>query len=137
VLDSIQNQPAVFNGTSVDDSSNIYFCMMNGLTLMQTRKFSYASCPDHVNVDELTDVATDLKLFPNPASDVVNVEINSLSETTSLQMMNAFGQIVFPSELKGNQSHEVIDVSHLPAGFYWVLVKTECNISKEKVVIQR
>jgi hypothetical protein len=76
-------------------------------------------------------------VFPNPASNVVNVELKSSSQNTSLQLVNAFGQITYQSELNGKQSRAAINVSNLPAGVYWLVMKTENNIGKQKFVIQR
>jgi hypothetical protein len=54
-----------------------------------------------------------------------------------LQMMNALGKIVYASALIGDLSHTTIDVSDLPAGIYWVMMKTESYSFAKKIVIQR
>ena len=74
--------------------------------------------------------------FPNPASSIVNVEFAS-SQNTSVQIINALGQLVGENEVKGNQSHTTIDLSNLPAGIYWLIMKSERNVSPQKLVIER
>ena len=67
----------------------------------------------------------------------MNVELSAPSQNVSLQLMNALGQIIYENQLNGNQLATTIDVSHLPAGLYWIMMKTERNVSKQKLVIQR
>ncbi|HYV94932.1 MAG TPA: T9SS type A sorting domain-containing protein [Chitinophagales bacterium] len=78
-----------------------------------------------------------LSAFPNPANDILYVATKSPSANATLQLISAFGQKIYEADWKGNQSKEVINVSKLPAGIYWVVMKTESSMITKKVVIQR
>jgi hypothetical protein len=75
-----------------------------------------------------------LQIYPNPAKDLLYVEVSHAS--TPLSVTNALGQLIIEEELIQNKKE--IDVSKLPNGIYFLKVKykngTELN---KKFVIER
>ena len=75
-----------------------------------------------------------LQIYPNPAKDLLYVEVSHAS--TPLSVTNALGQLIIEEELVQNKKE--IDVSKLPNGIYFLKVKykngTELN---KKFVIER
>ncbi len=61
----------------------------------------------------------DMGIFPNPASQEINIVSENLSDKSVLQIFNINGNLI--SEIKGNQSNHPIDVRDLPAGTYFIL----------------
>lgn len=76
-------------------------------------------------------------LYPNPASDVVNVRITGeTGKTNQVQILNSTGMVMPAVEVKGTGSGNFrINVSSLPAGIYLLKIDgTEGSISTAFVV---
>ena len=68
------------------------------------------------------DVKADVKVYPNPATDVVNVEAGE--EITTLAIFNITGaQVSAPADIQGNKA--TIAVDNLPTGSYIVKVNKQ------------
>ncbi|MBP7808296.1 MAG: T9SS type A sorting domain-containing protein [Bacteroidia bacterium] len=76
-------------------------------------------------------------LYPNPANDVLNVDLNSLPKTeTTTEIRNTLGQLVY--QTKSLNQHLVINTSSLAGGVYIVNIKQNNNIiAVKKVVINK
>ena len=55
-----------------------------------------------------------IKIFPNPAGDYLNIEVN---EPTFIQIINTSGQVLKELRIQNNTT---IDISSLSAGNYWI-----------------
>lgn len=70
-----------------------------------------------------------LKIYPNPATSVINIETES---EFNAKLMNTQGQIVIQET-----TEKTISVQHLPQGVYYLQIKTGTNeIHTEKIIIQ-
>lgn len=80
---------------------------------------------------KITDLATVLEVYPNPAKDVLNI---NLPENTSakVNIINTLGQLVYTSDITGNN---VIDTSKLTEGNYVVKIQTNDEVLTQKVSI--
>ena len=79
---------------------------------------------------------SNLSLFPNPAMRRFNVSMEiPLQEATIFQLYNAFGQLVEEQQMEVGTTHLEWEVSHLPAGIYWL--KTNKQNMAEQLVISR
>ncbi|MDX2174341.1 MAG: T9SS type A sorting domain-containing protein [Bacteroidota bacterium] len=88
----------------------------------------YTSTCAAVGLNEFASTSSaTIKIFPNPADDVLNVELLNLASTgsaTEIQIINTLGQVVHQSTIKtvtlsgveGQQS--TIDIKDLPEGVY-------------------
>lgn len=78
----------------------------------------------------------DINIYPNPANDILNIELLN-TNIINLSISNNLGQIILEEELNsiGNKTH--IPVKSLPNGFYIISLKTKSNaiIKKQFVVI--
>lgn len=74
-------------------------------------------------------VSGETKVFPNPASNVLNISIpGALSPKATAQVMDVNGKAVLTQNINGNQ--EAINISNLPKGVYMLRIK---NGTKETV----
>ena len=80
-----------------------------------------------------------ISLFPNPANDILNVQINqALSRQLNITLTNIRGQVVFnvmEDKISGNCNKQ-INVSTLAKGIYYLQVKDEEFYSVSKIIIQ-
>lgn len=77
-----------------------------------------------VGIEELTEGI--IKVFPNPASSILNISLNKIiSSTVELTMYNAQGRIVFIKEVNNisSGSTSTLDISNLPQGIYFMSTK--------------
>jgi hypothetical protein len=82
-------------------------------------------------------LAAKIGVYPNPATDVVNIDLNSLPKTeTTVEIMNAIGQVVF--ETKSLNQHLVINTNELSGGVYIINIKqNDKRVAVKKVVIEK
>ena len=91
---------------------------------------------DNVSVTKLTSSVLDFNdvnasIYPNPASETLNIEVE---ETSSFELVNSFGQVVYKSNVTNNSK---IDVSNLSKGWYVArLINNSGKVAIKKVIIQ-
>ena len=99
---------------------------------------TYHTSSDSINVDVITGIIGSqtgrLDLFPNPASDILN--ISSAYLIKKIEMMNFIGQIVYNNPFVENTKLQM-NVSDLQPGVYFVLVTTNQGNRVAKIAIFR
>lgn len=93
----------------------------------------------NVSVDE-NEIISDLTVFPNPATDNVNIRFNSVNaENTSIEVVNNLGQVVYTEyvgNISGEQTHQ-LNVSGLENGIYIVNIKSDNNMTTKMLSVQK
>lgn len=85
------------------------------------------------NVEEGS--ASALNIYPNPATEVVNVELPANAET--VKVLNTVGQVVYTAVADGDATH-VINVENYAVGAYVIQVVTNNgDVMNQKVVITK
>ena len=98
--------------------------------LMIRPVFGYELMQDAADVP-LRRVSTSCSVFPNPASDEINIDVNA--DFSGVMIYDSLGRLVMQS---GNES--VINVSALPDGTYFVKPYSESKVFETvKVLIMR
>jgi hypothetical protein len=92
---------------------------------------------DDISISFFTSVndnplAQSLKVYPNPAADVLNIQ--SGVEITKARLFNISGQMVYESN--GNSNEMRISTSEMPAGLYMLNITTKQGTITRKVSIQ-
>ena len=81
-----------------------------------------------------------IRLYPNPSSDFVNIDIPQSFITQKIQyrISNILGQLVCPKTVMTHNGY-VLDVRALPEGFYFFEIKVSNNniIKTERILISR
>jgi SdrD B-like domain/SprB repeat/Secretion system C-terminal sorting domain len=81
----------------------------------------------------LADLYKEVAIYPNPFTNKVNVELTKVSaKGATVEVVNAFGQVVKTVKIPGGQSRQEVDMSDLQSGFYVIKidfdgVKTEVH----------
>lgn len=74
--------------------------------------------------------------YPNPATDVININWASLSEdAATIHITDISGKTVFSSEVKMDKN-TAINISNIQPGFYFLNVETESGSNTQKLLIQ-
>ncbi len=74
----------------------------------------------------------DAELYPNPVSDLLNVSFPSENTSASLSVSDISGRVLIRKDLQG--SHAQVSVSGLPAGIYFLNVKSATGHSCLKFI---
>jgi hypothetical protein len=84
---------------------------------------------------EIKNIRSKIKVYPNPATDILNVEISLLNEKgATIRIENMLGQVSY--EMQTNKQINSINTMNLISGVYFVKVDTGAGISIEKIVIE-
>lgn len=86
-----------------------------------------------IGIKKLNNLSS-LSIYPNPASNSVNIVIDNQSKSYRLIITNMIGNIVQSAESNKNQL--VVPVSKLPTGFYNIQIFLENEIINERVIVQ-
>ncbi|NNE14965.1 MAG: HYR domain-containing protein [Saprospiraceae bacterium] len=80
---------------------------------------------------------TKVSIYPNPAVDRINIEIDNHNGVENILILNAQGQIMYKSDKYIQRTHN-IDVSHYSSGIYILNIhKADGSIITKKVMIQK
>ncbi len=74
-----------------------------------------------------------LTIFPNPTSNLLNIQLEKGLQEGSIKLYNQLGQVVY-SQTKG--VFQPIDVSTFAKGVYFAEVKQEDKVMRQKVVVE-
>ena len=92
-----------------------------------------------VGVNEQAANFGSLNIYPNPAKDQINLNVNMVSgENVSFQITNSLGQVVLVenrSLVNGNNNVQ-LNTSKLTSGVYFVTITSETSKVTSKIVIQ-
>jgi PKD repeat protein len=89
-----------------------------------------------VGLNELT--SSNMKVFPNPATEQVAVSFEQTTELVAIELIDATGRVMF-SQTSATIGSNVVSfpVSTLSAGFYTVRMTNASGIATEKLMIQK
>ena len=87
---------------------------------------------------ETVESTTSFKHFPNPASDLLYLEFESLTIPAELTLYTLDGKAVLNKSIQQTTNEPLaIDINHLPSGMYLIsLLTDDGQIVNDKVVIQ-
>ena len=119
-LSGTPNVMVMFEFTSDDNSNNLYIdnVRIDGV----------------ISVDENTFEATGIKVYPNPASDRLFIDVPTINGNETLMVFNTAGQVVLEREITLNDSEIAIDVADWAKGIYHVQWVTPTQVLQSKFV---
>jgi len=77
---------------------------------------------------------TEVSVYPNPCSGILNIKIGTPSKSDIVQIINPVGEEVYKSEIKEGKLQ--IETGHLREGIYFLQISSKGFISAKKVIIQ-
>ena len=95
-----------------------------------------------VTIDNLTSVeepiwAKNLRLFPNPATDILTLELPEFTTSDLIvELLNVTGQTMQVIDKERNSNVLRMNVSTLPSGLYWLKMQMEGELVVRKVVVE-
>ncbi len=84
-------------------------------------------------VSAIINCSTSFSIYPNPTMDYVNINLNSLnSNSVTVKIIGLDGKIYLQNISSNNQLK--LDVSKLPAGFYFISIENGNDIMKQSFI---
>jgi hypothetical protein len=116
--------PTSVVSSGLSNPADIYYNTANDTIAVpnsnnNTVTFHYVGTTVSVAEEEKEEV----KIFPNPASKFINVELNTASTNADFVIQNLTGEIIYLSKISNQKS--AIDISNFAAGEYIYSVQTE------------
>ncbi len=76
------------------------------------------NCKNTAGKTVLNDGKTDVSIYPNPAKDIINIELENKVSNGNVSIMNAVGMVLKSAAIVG--SNMMLDISELPTGMYFL-----------------
>lgn len=76
-----------------------------------------------------------LRIYPDPASDIITLNFHDLSKDCKLTIFNPLGQVVRNESISEN--HRKLNVSDLSNGIYLLMLKTPSMLESRRFIISR
>ena len=115
------------NQTFTGMSNGNYACIITANGCVDT-----SDCITALNIEPLSQL--EFKLYPNPSTGQVFVELSDLDNLTKIEVINAMGQIVYSEYASGLKS--VLMLDHLSAGFYSVSASNSTKNIRRQLVLE-
>lgn len=79
-----------------------------------------------------------IEIHPNPNKGIFDVQIPTIQGRLTIEISNASGMTIHSEKLDASETHisHPINLSHVPAGVYFVRISNGTSIAMKKVVIQ-
>ncbi|MDZ7740749.1 MAG: T9SS type A sorting domain-containing protein [Bacteroidota bacterium] len=78
-----------------------------------------------------------VKIFPNPASDMLNVAFDQLSGEAELRMYDIQGKLLIYDKFRIGEEEHKLDISMLRSGLYLVNLNTDQLQIRKKLVVKQ
>jgi hypothetical protein len=93
---------------------------------------------DDINISDITGIeetttSMNIKVFPNPAKDVLTVY--SSTKIAGIRLFNVYGQLVLSSQV--NSANMAINTKNLADGIYYLQIETKDGITTKNVIIRK
>lgn len=109
---------------------------LDGATPISTRANDGQAVELFADVEAVAASDLEINIYPNPVSNLMNVELSDLDQIQSIGLFDQSGRLV--NEIVDRGHKIAVDVSQLPGGLYLLkVIKSDHTIETEKVIITR
>ena len=121
--------PASYSLTDMHPATGINYYR---LIIQNTDGLNSYSPVRSVNITSLVDIS----VFPNPASDIINISMDNAGSETSVVFMTSLGQVLASSVMghSGNSTTS-LNIRNYPSGTYLLQVRNGENMLKTSIVV--
>lgn len=117
---------------------DIYFTAYNNFVDMDTQKtilYRVDECELTVGINDVSNEAS-INIYPNPANDVVDVEVTELSADSKLYLRDMSGRNVEAPSFKTAKGYTV-NTSEISSGIYVISIESKQQVYTKRLVISR
>jgi len=80
-------------------------------------------------------ISNSFSIFPNPANSIIYIDSYVQIEDANLRIIDVHGKTILKSKIEN--SREIIDISQIPNGIYFIIIESSSSLISERVVINR
>lgn len=121
------------SGSGVEDCCEIKYTFFNQNDLTDKLDVSVMFCGD-ISLSVNEDVYTSFSVFPNPATNFVNVEYSGTKDGL-FQLFNVVGQSVYSQALRAGERNTSVDVSGFNSGIYFYTLQIDGTVMETKKLV--
>lgn len=137
IIDSGKNKTSAAN--NLQCSINNIQILTNGLVLQQIENVTTNTIDQTVDIPaKITTVPNpnnNVRIYPNPASNVLQITTPNNTAINSLQVLNLNGQSIYQKQLPQNSNTATLDVQKLPNGYYLLQLVTNTKVINQAFVV--
>ncbi|MBE9485217.1 MAG: T9SS type A sorting domain-containing protein, partial [Bacteroidetes bacterium] len=86
-------------------------------------------------VEESREPDIDMKIYPNPSSTMLNLELQHLNSPALVSIYDLQGRVMATNNIPPGTGTLQMDVSGLPAGIYLLVLSTGFQQAHRKIII--
>jgi len=80
-------------------------------------------------------ISQPLKIYPNPAADLAIIEVGTPIGSATIQILGPEGKLIRTIQIETQDNTVKLDLADLPTGVYFVLLQSETEIRRGKLLI--
>lgn len=96
---------------------------------------TFSRMPENNSIDEDLMNVNNFNIYPNPTNGEFNVRCNSLSENTTIEISNTFGQVILKDHI--TETNSTFNLQDQANGIYFVKILEQGKISSYKKIIKK
>ncbi len=92
-----------------------------------------------VSINEITDNINNINIFPNPTNGSITVEFNvNKKQSVNIRIYDIIGDFIYEKNQDYITGHytTIIDLSNISKGMYYLVIQTDTEIYKDKIIIE-
>lgn len=137
IIDSGKNKTSALN--NLQCSINNIQILTNGTVLQQIENVTTNTIDQAVDIPAKVPTAPNLNkgvhIYPNPATNMMQITSPNNLAINSLQVFNLNGQSICQKQLPPNSNTATLDVQDLPNGYYILQLVTNTNVINQAFVV--
>ncbi len=94
-----------------------------------------STCSEISSIKQVVQKTDKVNIYPNPATDILNVECLMVNGTTEITMVDMLGNTV--KQMSFSTQHVTFNIIDLSEGVYFINLKTNEGILTKKLIVQR
>lgn len=90
----------------------------------------------NTGIEEFNSPNITFSIWPNPATETVNVDLSDFEISATISVVNNLGQVVYSKKLSSVQNQLTLPISNWADGIYSVTVRDETKVATQRLVKQ-
>jgi uncharacterized repeat protein (TIGR01451 family) len=125
----VKPKPGYALGDIIPNTGSIFFDY-NPAIITNTFNTEFVA---QLTADEFS--STNLAVYPNPANEVITIQLNSNSFIKQVQLIDMLGRVIKKENYATNNYSETMNIKEVGSGTYFVEVTTDSNKKETKKIV--
>lgn len=108
-------------------------CAFEPVVMYGTNAWSLDACPHGLGIKNNTTATSTIKIYPNPAKDLLYIESSTINETAQITLTDMLGNKV--KQITFNEPHLSFNITDLNEGVYNIGISSSEGVINKRLVI--